>query len=72
MERIGDRLAAVERKRRAEPAVDLGDQHRPPWGPGAVQLGQDPQPAGVGGFRESESDIGLTSFHNHLAILAGS
>jgi hypothetical protein len=57
-ERVGDRRAALERERSLEATGDLGDQHRPGGGPGAVELGQSPKAVGIvlGGDAECETN----------------
>ena len=56
-ERIRDWRAAVERKRRLETAVDLGDQHLAGGDTGAVELGQSLEAIRVGRGREPEDDV---------------
>jgi hypothetical protein len=72
-ERIGDRVATVERERGPESAVDLRDQHLAGWDTGTVELGQGLEPilVGRGGEPEDDACIGLISHGNLVSSIAG-
>ena len=54
VQRIGDRRAAVERQRGAQPPIDLRHERRPRGAVGRVQLGEQLQALGVGGRRVAQ------------------
>jgi hypothetical protein len=73
VERIGDWIAAIKRKRGPDDAAEFGDQQPAGGQPRGIELRERPETTCVRRLGEAKRDVGgeLFSHRNHLTNIAG-